>query len=83
MLVGGKMERVGEETAVSHCTESQIEKSSHSVSHTEFQFVRYLIIIAFNSALKCIIRKVQENQVGLKLNGTHLLLVYADDVNLL
>jgi hypothetical protein len=26
---------------------------------------------------------VQENQVGLKLNGTHLLLVYAHGVNLL
>jgi hypothetical protein len=26
---------------------------------------------------------VQENQVGLKLNRTHQLLVYADDVNLL
>jgi hypothetical protein len=27
--------------------------------------------------------KVQENQVGLKQNGTHQLLAYADDVNLL
>jgi hypothetical protein len=37
----------------------------------------------FNFVLKCAIRKVQENRVGLKLNGTHQLLTYADDVNLL
>ena len=39
--------------------------------------------LLFNFTLEYAISRVQVNQDGLKLNGTHQLLAYADEINIL
>ena len=39
--------------------------------------------LLFNFALEYAIRKVQETNLGLYMNGTHQVIAYADDVNLI
>ena len=42
-----------------------------------------LFPLLYNSVLEYVIMRVQIQQDGFKLNGTHQLLVYTDDINIL
>jgi hypothetical protein len=51
--------------------------------HNVLKQVDALFPLLFNFAVQNSIMKVQENQEGMQLNGLNLILVHADDVNLL
>jgi hypothetical protein len=59
----------------------QIPYSNHSSVNVPDQ--NDLEPLYFNFALYHAIRKVQENQMELKFGGTHRVLAYPDDLNLL
>jgi hypothetical protein len=42
-----------------------------------------LSLFVFTSAQKYIIRNIEKNRYGFELNGTHHILVCADDINVL
>jgi Reverse transcriptase (RNA-dependent DNA polymerase). len=48
-----------------------------------FRIENVLSPLLLNFALEYNIRKVQETRLGLDVNGTHQVLAYADDVNLI
>jgi hypothetical protein len=70
----------------SNKTYREVRVGKHLADNFPFQNglkQRCLFATDFDYVLEYPIKKVEENQVGLILNGTHQLLVCADDVNLL
>ena len=48
-----------------------------------FKHLSAILLLLLNFALKYAIKKVQETNLVLDMNGTHQVLAYADDVNLI
>ena len=54
-----------------------------SLDGTQEKWELFALSPLFNFALEYAIRKVQETNLALDINGTHQVLAYADDVNLI